>query len=131
MCRYTNGKTVVEDNKKHKRNLSTPIQYCISDYVGNVSTSDAERIVTTRGVTGIFSSRRFRNFNRENMAGAVSDDPTMSRMTNEMLINGGSQLTFNGTDSELEGYMRHSAMQLNHQNSVVSQSEMNAHEPGM
>ena len=73
---------------------------------------------------GIFPSRLISTFNPENMAGTVSDDPSMSRMTNGVLVNG-SPCLINGTDSELEGYNRHgqfghSAIQLHHQNSVMN-----------
>lgn len=124
MCRY-NEKTV-QDNKKHKRNLSSPI-FFVRDH-GNVF-KPGERIGTSRN--GKFPGRIFPTFNRENMAGAVSDDPSMSRMTNGMLVNGNPVL-FNGTDSELEGYTNHghSAIQLHHQNSVMNVTN-NTNETGM
>jgi len=126
MCRY-NEKTV-QDNKKHKRNLSSPI-FFVRDH-GNVSKS-GERIGTSRN--GKFPGRIIPTFNREKMAGAVSDDPSMSnRMANGMLVNGSPGL-INGTDSELEGYIGHhghSAIQLHHQNSVMNVTN-NTNETGM
>ena len=64
------------------------------------------------------------------MAGAVSDDPSMSRMTNGMHVINGTPFFVNGTDSELEGYNRQSAMQLNHKNSISQIVESNDNEPG-
>jgi hypothetical protein len=122
MCRY-NEKTG-QDNKKHKRNLSSPI-FFVRDH-GNVF-KPGERIGTSRN--GKFPGRIFPTFNRENMAGAVSDDPSMSRMTNGMLVNGNPVL-FNGTDSELDGQFGHSAIQLHHQNSVMNVTN-NTNETGM
>ena len=127
MCRY--NEKVVEDNKKHKRNLSSPI-FFVRDH-GNLFKS-GEQKGTLRN--GIFPSRLILTFNPENMAGTVSDDPSMSRMTNGVLVNG-SPCLINGTDSELEGYNRHgqfghSAIQLHHQNSVINVTN-NTNDPGM
>ena len=126
-----NEKTIAEDNKKHKRNLSSPATISISDYEGNVSTSGTERIIRTpRRSRGIFLSRRFKTSYKDRMAGAVSDDPSMSRMTNGMHVINGTPFFVNGTDSELEGYNRQSAMQLNHKNSISQIVESNDNEPG-
>ena len=118
----------MEDNKKHKRSLSSPIFY-LREY-GNLSTSTERKRISH---SGIFSPRRRQTFNREAMAGAVSDDPSMSRTRNGMLLNG-SPFLVNGTDSELEGIPHgHSAIQLHHGHSVIHENrlELNSNDPGM
>ena len=128
MCRY-NEKASTQDNKKrHKRSLSSPISF-VSNY-SNVRRS-GERI--GKNINGLFSHKRVQNLNRENMAGAISDDPSMARMVNNIPLNGSPFFAPNGTDSEFDSNIGHSAIQLNHQQSLANglPSELNDNDPGM
>ena len=128
MCSY-NEKASAQDNKKrHKRSLSSPISF-----VNNYSNArkSGERI--SKNINGIFSHKRVQNLNREAMAGAISDDPSMSRMVNNIPLNGSPYFAANGTDSEFDTNIGHSAIQLHHQKSMVNglPSELNDNDPGM
>ena len=131
MCRYNEKSTVPDNKKRHKRSLSSPI-FFVSNY-GNVRRS-GERI--GKNINGIFSNKRIQNLNRETMAGAISDDPSMARMTNNIQLNGSPFFAANGmangTDSEFDSAIGHSAIQLHHQKSLVNgiPSEVNDNDPG-
>ena len=125
---YRSNDKIVEDNKKHKRNSSFPI-ICVSDCSNETIAS--ERI--SKKFNGIFSYKRFKTFSREDMAGTISDDPSIARMANGGVPKG-QPIVLNGTDSELEGVSRQSSIRLtHHRNSEGHKSDINRNsiEPGM
>ena len=122
---HRHNEKTVDDNKKHKRNLSTPI-ILSGDYSNDSATSDRLSIA----FNGIFSPRtRPKPYNQEIMAEAFSDS-SMSRVAKSGVVNGRLNSIMD-TESELEGVSRQSSIRLrNHRNSEGYKSERIYNEPG-
>ena len=127
MCRNNEKSTAQSNKKQHKRSLSSPISF-VNNY-SNVRKS-GERI--GKNINGIFSHKRVQNLKGETMDGAITDDPSMSRTANNIQLNGSPFFVANGTDSEFDSNIGHSAIQLHHQKSMVNglPSELNDNDPG-